>query len=500
MRREHLVAAAVVATVVLAATSLGSGGQSPFVDDGGAYSTDDRRTIVDDARDAPALDASEDGRRSIEAGADERTPLGAVARSRRRQLTDDELAILRDLEPEAFGAVPPAGGTWDRASKNPCFFVQAKVDERECLPYYHVVGAWQSGGRALNAKISTHPDVFQSGETHFWNEDRPMRAYLDRYDAFERASRDAKRALIVGDDSPGVLANTWTESQRLHRAFKDTVTTCWKACQALPETVPTGSPDGSPTERRRCVDGDAEDNVPGCGDRGNAVDPPREKPGGHALSVPHLMRAVYGDRDVKIIAVLREPVARLHAAYSHYEHYAERFGAGAAGFDEFVNLFVDAFEECASEHGVEGCAHRFEAYHPKYEAVFYHADQLIKTMYAVFLEGWLAMFGAENVLVLRTEDVFHSDPGVRKTQLRKALDHLGLADVTEEALDAMDACDEECNRDDAAMATKKFTAGDVNPSTRAKLDAFFAPQLADLAAMLGDEKWRWPEYGGVQAE
>ena len=120
------------------------------------------------------------------------------------------------------------------------------------------MGAWQSGGRALNAKISTHPDVFQSGETHFWNEDRPMRAYLDRYDAFERASSgadDAKRALIVGDDSPGVLANTWTESQRLHRAFKDTVATCWKACQALPETVPAGAPDGSPTERRRCVDG-----------------------------------------------------------------------------------------------------------------------------------------------------------------------------------------------------------------------------------------------------
>ena len=324
-----------------------------------------------------------------------------------------------------------------------------------------------------------------------------MRAYLDRYDAFERASRqrrdDAKHALIVGDDSPGVLANTWTESQRLHRAFKDTVATCWKACQALPETVPAGAPDGSPTERRRCVDGDVENNDPGCGDKANEADPPREKPGGHALSVPHLMRAIYGDRDVKIIAVLREPVARLHAAYSHYEHYAKHFKS----FDEFVNLFVDAFEECAGEHGVEGCAHRFEAYHPKYEAVFYHADQLIKTMYAVFLEGWLAMFGAENVLVLRTEDVFHSDPGVRKEQLRKALSHLGLADVTESALDAMDACDEECNRDDAAMATKKYEAGDVSLETRAKLDAFFAPQLADLAAMLGDEKWRWPEYRGV---
>ncbi|ACO67934.1 predicted protein [Micromonas commoda] len=205
------------------------------------------------------------------------------------------------------------------------------------------------------------------------------------------------------------------------------------------------------------------------------------------------MRAIYGDVDVKIIAVLREPVARLHAAYSHYEHYAKHFKS----FDEFVNLFVDAFEECAGEHGVEGCAHRFEAYHPKYEAVFYHADQLIKTMYAVFLEGWLAMFGAENVLVLRTEDVFHSDPNVRKEQLKKALSHLGLADVTESALDAMDACDEECNADDAAMATRKYEAGDVSPETRAKLDAFFAPQLADLAAMLGDEKWRWPGYRGV---
>jgi len=213
--------------------------------------------------------------------------------------------------------------------------------------------------------------------------------------------------------------------------------------------------------------------------------------------VPHLMRAVYGDRDVKIIAVLREPVARLHAAYSHYEHYAKRFGDGAAGFDEFVNLFVDAFEECAGEHGVEGCAHRFEAYHPKYEAVFYHADQLIKTMYATFLEGWLAMFGAENVLALRTEDVFHADPAVRKTQLKKALDHLGLADVTDDAmLDAMDACDEECNADDYAMATKTFTVDQVRPSTRRKLDAFFKPQLADLAAMLGDDKWRWPEYVG----
>ena len=46
-----------------------------------------------------------------------------------------------------------------------------------------------------------------------------------------------------------------------------------------------------------------------------AQDPPREHPGGHKLSVPQLLRAVYGDREVKIVAVLREPGARLHAAF-----------------------------------------------------------------------------------------------------------------------------------------------------------------------------------------
>ena len=43
------------------------------------------------------------------------------------------------------------------------------------------------------------------------------------------------------------------------------------------------------------------------------------------------MRAVYGDRTVKIIAVLREPTARLHAAFHNYEHYGKHFGAGADG-------------------------------------------------------------------------------------------------------------------------------------------------------------------------
>jgi hypothetical protein len=33
------------------------------------------------------------------------------------------------------------------------------------------------------------------------------------------------------------------------------------------------------------------------------------------------VKAVYGEREVKVIAVLREPGARLHAAFWNFDHY-----------------------------------------------------------------------------------------------------------------------------------------------------------------------------------
>ena len=56
--------------------------------------------------------------------------------------------------------------------------------------------------------------------------------------------------------------------------------------------------------------------------------------------------------------------------------------------------------------------------------------------------------------------MFHADASVRKAQLRLALEHLKLDDITETMLDEMDACDEECRPDDAAMATK-WPADDI---------------------------------------
>lgn len=196
----------------------------------------------------------------------ENTPEAAVQRSRLRPLTDDEFAKLKELDPGAFAAVPPSvGAEWDPKLKNPCW-ADPKSGAKRCIPYYYVVGAWQSGGQAFNAKLAKHPQVrLGPGATHFWNEDRPMSDYVPKYDAFaeEVSSREGLERVVVGDSSPGNLANTWAESQRLHRVFTAFVRKCWQTCQKVSDQSPEDAPKGSPTARRMCIDGRERGAGPG---------------------------------------------------------------------------------------------------------------------------------------------------------------------------------------------------------------------------------------------
>jgi hypothetical protein len=492
-------------------------------------------------------------------------------------LTEDERALLESLDPALFASLPPVAGAWED-EKTPCFLVRSNFSSekpessggnaRRCLPNYHVIGAWQSGGQAFNAKLAAHPDVFKGVQPHFWNEpEKPIERYLEGFADFARETETlppdrepeaegnvtrSPRGRWIGDASPGVLANTWTESQRLHRSFKDSVATCWRACQALPDEpevsssfaaeVPGEFRDNArdtddaneriQTPRRRCVDGDARGS-PKYGDgciaaaakedpliaqaaslSDSALDSPTSpRRYSSPLSVPHLMRAAYGTQSVKIIALVRVPFARLRAAFYHYPQYQKEFGIGEDGFEAFLEMSVTEFEKCtraAPGRTRAECAYHFEALGPERERVFYHCDQLIKTMYGTFLKAWMEVFGPENVLALRSEDAFSDDPETRKRALRRALAFLGAREASAEALERMDvtcgsggdapgALDERgCGfRDDLAIA-KKSDFGDDRPrsettgasseKTRALLDAFVAPELSILARLFGDER------------
>lgn len=452
-------------------------------------------------------------------------------------LSGRERALLESLDPDLFASLPPRAGAWEEGERPPCFADDASASRR-CLPDYHVVGAWQSGGQAFNAKLEAHPDVHEGAAPHFWNEpDKPTTRYLDLFSARAAEETEAEgknnksNVLRVGDASPGVLANTWTESQRMHRSFAQTAAACWQACQELSDAPIQGA---SRTPRRRCVDGDGDGGGGGCVSRAAARDAvvngsflltatadrsPRSTP----LSVPHLMRHAYGEKSVKIIALVRAPLARLRAAFAHYAHYAKAFGEGEDGFDAFVATFVDEFQRCEADARRRNesrdanvsrtfsarteCAFHFEALGPDREKVFYHCDQLIKTMYGTFARGWVEAFGAANVLFLRTEDAFSSSATVRKRALNRATHFLGLhVGATDDVIQRMDACDETsgCVRGgDATLATLDFGEGvaATRAATRERVDAFFEPETTILAELFGDrdEASSWAAWGRGEA-
>jgi hypothetical protein len=97
--------------------------------------------------------------------------------------------------------------------------------------------------------------------------------------------------------------------------------------------------------------------------------------------------------EVKLIALLRDPVER---AYSHYQHEVAR------GFEDL------SFEE-ALEREPERLAGEVERMRgdPSYNSfALQHHSYLSRGRYAEQLEVWYGLFPTEQILVLRSEDLF----------------------------------------------------------------------------------------------
>ena len=401
-------------------------------------------------------------------------------------------------------------GESDASMRNPCW--RRESDDRvTCLPYFYVIGGWQSGTTELGARLERHAkNVAKVASPHFWNEHTKS---LASYAATWTPSRDesAQQSLVFGDASPGYLVTSWSESIRLHRDYSERVSACWKKCQKLSAEYerakedaeeeagangrlrPTSEEDAKrrgtakASPRRRCVDGvrDDEENYPGCIGMANAEDPFEER-GGHGLSLPHLMSAVYEKSRTapKFIVILREPGERMHSAYWHYNHYKSTYGENEEGFAAYAREMMKAFNACLEEHPLKGCANRFETYDADYEAVFYHADTLIKSLYVVFLETWFEVFPRQAFLVIRGEDLWSEDESTRRDAAARVVAHLNLGE-DEDAARAIAA-----TPPSAVAGSDEFIPNDsrrMDPKIRAELDDFFAPYNEKLAKLLRDE-------------
>ena len=113
----------------------------------------------------------------------------------------------------------------------------------------------------------------------------------------------------------------------------------------------------------------------------------------HPLA-PERIRAF--NSDMKLIAILRDPVDR---AFSHYHHEARR-GVEPLTFEEAIAAELERLS--GAERLMKKAPHYYSYHH-------HHFSYLDRGRYAHHLEPWLEHFPRKHLLVLRSEELFE-DP------------------------------------------------------------------------------------------
>jgi hypothetical protein len=145
--------------------------------------------------------------------------------------------------------------------------------------------------------------------------------------------------------------------------------------------------------------------------------------------------------DVKLIALLRDPVER---AYSHYQHEVAR------GFEDLS--FEEALER--EPKRLSGELERMRS-DPSYNSFgLQHHTYLERGLYAKQLEVWYRLFPKDQILILSSEDLFAAPDRA----YREALAFLGLTEISLPEYEVFNP--------------RTYTA--MNPETRRYLVDYFA--------------------------
>jgi hypothetical protein len=166
--------------------------------------------------------------------------------------------------------------------------------------------------------------------------------------------------------------------------------------------------------------------------------------------VPRRVRALLPD--VKLIALLRDPVER---AYSQYHHRARR-GKEPLPFSDAVVREADRIAA-----GLVGLQ-RDETYASR---IHRHVSYLARGIYADQLARWLRVFPREQLLILTSEEFFSDTPRV----FSQVLEFLGLPPWAPAQFNAFNP----------------GTYSDMEPSMRRWLVEYFAPHNERLYQLIG---------------
>jgi hypothetical protein len=128
--------------------------------------------------------------------------------------------------------------------------------------------------------------------------------------------------------------------------------------------------------------------------------------------------------DIKLIVLLREPVAR---AYSKYVFKSANF---LVPFETVVQLEFDALQRCNQKYSLDGSPVDICYFRENFQSGKSHGF-LMQSMYYYQLKHWFRFFPRSQFLILQAERLFRDPQSV----LQEVWDFLGVPRITPDDLD-----------------------------------------------------------------
>jgi len=174
--------------------------------------------------------------------------------------------------------------------------------------------------------------------------------------------------------------------------------------------------------------------------------------------VPQRIKEHYPD--VKLIAILRNPVDRAYSAYNKVK------AKGLENLSTFEKALDAEKDRLKSEVGKAG-------FWENDYYVSHHCSRAYtwRGMYAEHLKRWFLYFPRSQMLILKSEEMFANPQEI----VGQAWDFLGLSPIHLKE----------------PRQWQKVDCRPMNPETRERLEKLYSLPNAELAGLLKDEKWLW---------
>ncbi|XP_064646229.1 carbohydrate sulfotransferase 15-like [Lineus longissimus] len=193
----------------------------------------------------------------------------------------------------------------------------------------------------------------------------------------------------------------------------------------------------------------------------------------HIITKAHIMKMY--TPDVRVIFMLRNPTDRMYSDYL----YIRGLGTRTAGdFNRRVLRGWFQYKRCFAAKSVRDCIYN--------QRNMFSSDRnqirLYQGMYIQYIYDWMQVFPRNQILVLRSEDLFSDG----KKTLSKVFDFLGVDKLNDEELGAILEFPL-VNRNDVV----KKSAGPMWKQTRDLLNKMYRPFNEALAEYMHDKRFLW---------